>query len=159
MCSDPYPKFWYRNPKIGPIYCNGLKTIERRIEKAGQDKEQLKRAIGRGDQGGGRKHNFFVAKRKLKNYRLKHSRLHTCYSSLLYLLAIYSAKDTVSIEDAATMVHLTPTERLEWILGQGHCASSHAKITELPKSYETFYTAPMNQKRSSSIASLTVNRV
>jgi predicted nucleotidyltransferase len=87
------------------------------------------------------------AKRKLKNYKLKHSRLLTCYSSLLYLLAVYSAKNTVNREDAAAMVHLAPTERLEWILKQGHCASSHAKIAELLKSYETFLRSTDESKK------------
>lgn len=36
-----------------------------------------------------------MAKRRLKNYKLKHSRLLTCYSGLLYLLAMYSSKETV----------------------------------------------------------------
>ena len=30
-----------------------------------------------------------MAKRRLKNYKLKHSRLLTCYSALLYLLAVF----------------------------------------------------------------------
>ena len=35
------------------------------------------------------------AKRKSKNYKLKHSRLLTCYSALLYLLAIFRRQNTV----------------------------------------------------------------
>jgi hypothetical protein len=35
------------------------------------------------------------AKGKLKNYKLKHSRLLTCYSALLYLLTVYSKQQTV----------------------------------------------------------------
>jgi predicted nucleotidyltransferase len=53
------------------------------------------------------------AKRKIKNYKLKHSRLLTCYSGLLYLLGVFSARGTVTPTDAAEMVALTPTERLE----------------------------------------------
>lgn len=53
------------------------------------------------------------AKRKLKNYKLKHSRLLTCYSALLYLLAVFTVKGTVSQESAVEMSALTPTERLE----------------------------------------------
>ena len=88
------------------------------------------------------------AKRKLKNYKLKHIRLLTCYSSLLYLVAIYASKNTVNPADARAMVHLTPTERLEWILTQQHCASSHAKITELLKSYETFLHSTDESKKT-----------
>ena len=58
------------------------------------------------------------AKRKLKNYKLKHSRLLTCYSALLYLLAIYSDAGTVSPTNAIEMIKLTPTERLQWLLSR-----------------------------------------
>src|SRR5437879_12377305 len=39
------------------------------------------------------------AKGKLKNYKLKHSRLLTCYSALLYLLAVYGDQGTVNPSD------------------------------------------------------------
>ncbi len=78
------------------------------------------------------------AKRKLKNYKLKHSRLLTCYSSLLYLLAVFSVKKTVSPEDAIEMTRLTPTQRLEWIHRQERFASSHRKLEDLLNSYEKF---------------------
>jgi predicted nucleotidyltransferase len=55
------------------------------------------------------------AKRKLKNYKLKHSRLLTCYSALLYLLAVYAREGTVSPEAAFAMTRLSPTQRLEWL--------------------------------------------
>lgn len=78
------------------------------------------------------------AKRKLKNYKLKHSRLLTCYSSLLHLLAVYAAKKTVSPLDAIEMIELTPTGRLEWILKQDHCATAHSRVKELITCYENF---------------------
>jgi hypothetical protein len=78
------------------------------------------------------------AKRKLKNYKLKHSRLLTCYSSLLYLLAVFSAKKAVSSDDAVEMTRLTPTGRIEWILGQSRFAAAHSKVKELLTSYEEF---------------------
>jgi predicted nucleotidyltransferase len=59
------------------------------------------------------------AKRRLKNYKLKHSRLLTCYSALAYLLAVHREKNTVTPEDAQQMVRLTPTDRLEWV-GRQH---------------------------------------
>lgn len=55
------------------------------------------------------------AKRKLKNYKLKHSRMLTCYSALLYLLAVYKLQRTVKPRDAVQMTNLTPTLRLEWL--------------------------------------------
>ena len=77
-------------------------------------------------------------KRRIKNYKLKHSRLLTCYSALLYLLVLFNKTATVSPTDAETMVSLTPTRRLEWILGQPDLASAHSKIRELIELYETF---------------------
>ncbi len=78
------------------------------------------------------------AKRKLKNYKLKHSRLLTCYSALLYLLGCYAQRDTVSPTDASAMVALSPTQRLEWILGQTALSAAHGKVVELLSSYSLF---------------------
>jgi hypothetical protein len=78
------------------------------------------------------------AKGKLKNYKLKHSRLLTCYSGLLYLLALYSSQQTVSPQDALAMISLTPTERLEWLLGRPELARAHDKIEKLLAQYELF---------------------
>jgi hypothetical protein len=78
------------------------------------------------------------AKGKLKNYKLKHSRLLTCYSALLYLLALYSIQKTVSPADAMAMISLTPTRRLEWLLSQPSLKHAHEKITELLAQYERF---------------------
>lgn len=49
---------------------------------------------------------------KLKNLKLKYIRLMTCYSSILYLLAVYSNRKTVSPEDVLGMIALTPVDRL-----------------------------------------------
>ena len=53
------------------------------------------------------------AKGKLKNYKLKHSRLLTCYSAILYLIAIHYQNVSVHPSDAREMTELTPTQRLE----------------------------------------------
>lgn len=53
------------------------------------------------------------AKRKLKNYKLKHSRLLTCYSGIAHLLALHRDKRTVSPDDALAMTLFTPTQRIE----------------------------------------------
>ena len=42
------------------------------------------------------------AKRELTNYKLKHSRLLTCYSGILYLLAIFKARGTVARRTPST---------------------------------------------------------
>lgn len=44
------------------------------------------------------------AKGKLKNYKLKHSRLLTCYSAILFLLAVYARQQTVKPSDAVAMI-------------------------------------------------------
>jgi predicted nucleotidyltransferase len=55
------------------------------------------------------------AKRKLKNYKLRHSRLMTCYSALAYLLSIYETNATVTPQDCIKMSQLSPLERLQRI--------------------------------------------
>ena len=50
---------------------------------------------------------------KTQNYKLKHSRLLTCYSALLYVLAIFRSKKSVGPTDVLNMIRLSPTERLE----------------------------------------------
>lgn len=78
------------------------------------------------------------AKRKLKNYKLKHSRLLTCYSALLFLLAVFVEKETVTPEDVQEMVSHTPTERLEVLLKSARWAGAHAPLRELIDRYEEF---------------------
>lgn len=55
------------------------------------------------------------AKRKLMNYKLKHSRVLTCYSAILYLMQVFAERKTVHPVDIRDMVRKSPTERLEWI--------------------------------------------
>ncbi len=81
------------------------------------------------------------AKRRLKNYKLKHSRLLSCYSALVYLLAIFRAKKTVHVEDAFKMVSLTPTTRLEWLKAQDDLSTAHSKVDLLLDRYESFLSA------------------
>jgi hypothetical protein len=78
------------------------------------------------------------AKGKLKNYKLKHSRLLTCYSGLLYLLTVYGSQNTVTPSDAMAMIRLTPTERLEWLFGRSELARAHDTIGKLLSQYEVF---------------------
>lgn len=78
------------------------------------------------------------ARGKLKNYKLKHSRLLTCYSALLYLLAVYGRHATVVPSDAIAMIKLTPTERLESLLQRPELSHAHVKVTTLLAKYEDF---------------------
>ena len=81
------------------------------------------------------------AKGKLKNYKLKHSRLLTCYSALLYLLAVYCDQKTVSPTNAIEMISMTPTGRLEWLLQQPQLSHAHEKLQKLLQQYEHFLAA------------------
>lgn len=57
-----------------------------------------------------------AGKRRLLNYKLKYSRLLTCYSAIIYLQAVLLRDGgTVSPDAAMEMVSLTPTERLEYV--------------------------------------------
>ena len=78
------------------------------------------------------------AKRKLKNYKLKHSRLLTCYSALLYLLAVYSSRNTVSPDDADSMIRLAPMARLQWLAQHEHLSDANDVLAQLIDRYEQF---------------------
>jgi predicted nucleotidyltransferase len=78
------------------------------------------------------------AKRKLKNYKLKFSRLLTCYSALLFLLTSHAENGTVSTDDAKEMVSLSPTERLEWLLTRPIVDAARNGVRDLLTSYENF---------------------
>lgn len=77
-------------------------------------------------------------KRRLKNYKLKHSRLLTCYSALLYLMAIWCRNQSVSPEDAVAMVRLTPTQRIEHMQAMPHLQESVAQLTQVLDRYAVF---------------------
>lgn len=57
---------------------------------------------------------------KIKNLKLKFSRMMTCYSGIMYLLSIHVAARTVSPQDVKAMVALTPTGRLQ-LLQKENC--------------------------------------
>lgn len=78
------------------------------------------------------------AKGKIKNYKLKHSRLLTCYSALLCFLAVYNRVGSVSPEDAKEAIFLSPTQRLEWLLGREDLAAAHDPLSKLSDQYERF---------------------
>ncbi len=78
------------------------------------------------------------AKRKLQNYKLKHSRLMTCYSAILYLLFIYRKNETVTPRDAKKMFATSPTHRIEEMANDAYLADASGKLRELLDQYETF---------------------
>jgi predicted nucleotidyltransferase len=87
------------------------------------------------------------AEGKLKNYKLKHSRLLTCYSAILYLLAVDRQKRTVSPEDALAMIRRSPTERLDWLMEQPELAGSREKVERLLLHYERFLRTTNNEEK------------
>lgn len=87
------------------------------------------------------------AKGKIKNYKLKHSRLLTCYSGLLYLLAVYGRQNSVGPLDALSMVRLTPTRRLEWLRDEPYLAGARTTLTSLLDQYERFLETTNAQER------------
>ncbi|CAN7531392.1 nucleotidyltransferase domain-containing protein [Bosea sp. LjRoot237] len=80
-------------------------------------------------------------KRKIKNYKLKYSRLMTCYSALIFLLYIFGEKKTVSPDDAKLMCGMTPTQRVEYIAKEMADGIVRETLVELLRRYETFLTA------------------
>lgn len=77
-------------------------------------------------------------KRRQKNYTLKHSRLLTCYSGLLYLLAIFSLNNTVTPGNLTHMVGMTPTERLEYLLTIEKFSPAFDAIGKILNNYDEF---------------------
>lgn len=78
------------------------------------------------------------AKRKIKNYKLKHSRMLTCYSAVLYLLFIYGKNGTVTPPNAQTMVSLTPIERVEFVANELSGSEPADCIYDFLGKYERF---------------------
>lgn len=78
------------------------------------------------------------SKRKLKNFKLKHSRLLTCFSSLVFLLTTYRLHGTVTPGNAISMTRLTPLERLHWCSDQGFAEEFTTGVENLTQQYEQF---------------------
>lgn len=78
------------------------------------------------------------ANRKLKNYKLKHSRLLTCYSGLMFLMAVMAEQGTVSPENAKHMVSLSPTKRLEWLKDETKFVNQSGQVDTILSLYRTF---------------------
>lgn len=78
------------------------------------------------------------AKGKIKNYKLKHSRLMTCYSAILDLLAVYGRSGTVGPHDALSMFERAPTHRIEDLIRDPNLAGAKGTLEELLYQYEEF---------------------
>lgn len=86
-------------------------------------------------------------KRRQKNYTLKHSRLLTCFSGLLFLLATFKINKTVRPDDVKRMVSLSPTGRLEWMLREGKLSDASNEISDILERYERFLVAKSDDNK------------
>jgi hypothetical protein len=77
-------------------------------------------------------------KRKIKNYKLKFSRLLTCYSALLYLLSLYRDNGTVPPADVVEISGLSPTERLEKLRKKKYTREISRCLEDLLRQYDNF---------------------
>lgn len=80
-------------------------------------------------------------KQKLKNYKLKHSRMMTCYSALVYLLNLYKNNKTVHPIDAESMAQRTPLDRLHYVRDDPNNAdnqSARNAISRIVDLYDEF---------------------
>jgi len=79
-----------------------------------------------------------VAKRRLKNYKLKHSRLLTCFSALLYMVAWDRKYHSFSEDDAFGMCELSPLSRLEYLKDEACDEKERCAAKDLITRYSTF---------------------
>ncbi len=77
-------------------------------------------------------------KRKTKNYKLKFSRLLTCYSALLYLLFTFGNNKTVHPADVVRMIGLSPTQRVEDICEASPSADVKQCMKKILDKYNDF---------------------
>lgn len=77
-------------------------------------------------------------KRRLKNYKLKFSRLLTCYSALLYMVHIFSARGTVSPAEMRAICRLTPIERIQALQAEATLLDARPKLDQILILYNDF---------------------
>lgn len=76
------------------------------------------------------------AKGRLQNFKLKHSRILTCYSAILFLLHKFEHNRTVTVDDAKDMVGLTPTGRIRFLIERE--SGARPVLERLLKKYDAF---------------------
>jgi hypothetical protein len=77
-------------------------------------------------------------KRRLKNIKLRHSRLLTCYSALVFLMANWNQKRTISPADARSMVSFSPINRIEEVLKMDVEQSAKQSLNSALECYDRF---------------------
>ena len=84
-------------------------------------------------------------KRRLNNYKLKHSRLLTCYSALVYFCHLLQDTSAITQDDAREMTRLTPTERLKSLRSDPNVADLVDQILERYVEFLETTDAPKSQ--------------
>lgn len=77
-------------------------------------------------------------KRKVKNYKLKFSRLLTCYSALLYMLRTFDAHKTVRPGDMKAICRLSPLDRIFDLRADASIAGAHEYLDQISMGYDKF---------------------
>lgn len=77
-------------------------------------------------------------KRRLKNYKLKHSRLITCYSALLCLMHVSNRNNTVSPEDMTRICSMTPVGRILSLIEDRTATAAHEPLRRALDGYVRF---------------------
>jgi hypothetical protein len=77
------------------------------------------------------------SKRRAKNYKLKFSRLLTCFSAIVAIQAEFLLKKTISAEQAISILDRTPLDRLE-VISTSFGGDVAKKITNLKEMYNSF---------------------
>lgn len=93
------------------------------------------------------------SRNKIKNLKLKFSRMLTCYSAIIYLLAVYTKNNTVRPNDVREMIAITPTVRLEQVADSGFwgegkdCSVILQMVEEALNSYSQFLELTHQEKK------------
>lgn len=77
-------------------------------------------------------------KRRLKNYKLKHSRLLTCYSALLAMMYVFNEKQTLSPQDMFSICDETPLERVVRLINSPSASGAQEPLERALRQYGKF---------------------
>jgi hypothetical protein len=84
------------------------------------------------------------AGRQLKHFKLQHSRLLTCYSALLWMLAEYRTAGTVSLDRVRQLFARSPIDRIKDLSTAD--PSLAAPVEQLLQAYEQFLNTTSKPK-------------
>lgn len=88
--------------------------------------------------GPGASEELRKVKRKLKNYKLKFSRMLTCYSAVVYMMYLYGSNKTVRPDEARRMALMTPVDRLKFVSESAEKRVITDRVNALLEMYDTF---------------------